>query len=168
MGKLAEPHVLLASGNPNRLLKNLGHILSEVELDKIRRAVDHEVFGLYQLGMSHYYFASSIGKSEWRQKISRLYYAAYNVKRAIQLKDSGVYSTDSSDHQRIDELPKNLENAATYKGKLKNLRDDRNLADYSHVANEGDLLIKVADSEALVDDFITDAKKLLEDQGIVL
>lgn len=163
-----EPHVLLASSNPQKLINNLKGILTDVELQKIQNAVNTDIKGLFSLGISHHSFAQKIEKLEWRQRVSRLYYAAYNIKRAIQLSDSGVYSTDSSDHQKIDDLPNSLTNAATYKSKLKNMRDDRNLADYSHLGTESDLLIKPDDMQLLVSDFIKDSEKFLSDKGIDL
>lgn len=131
---LKEPHVLLASGNARKLIRNLEDILSPLEIKKIEDEVDKNVVSLFLLGLSHYEFALSIGVSEWRQSISRLYYAAYNVKRSVSLKHDGSFSTDSGDHMKIDMLPDGFENLGTYKSRLKSLRDDRNLSDYSHLA----------------------------------
>jgi len=163
---LKEPHVLLASSNPRKLLKNLAHVLDQAALDEIEAEVDANVTGLLILGESHLAFALTIPKGEWRQRISRLYYAVYNVKRAVSLKYDGSFSTDSSDHQKIDGLPPNFNNQATYSSKLKNLRDDRNLADYSHLAKESDLLIPCDDVESMANDFITDAKAFLKNLGL--
>lgn len=165
---LREPHVLLASGNPQRLLRNLAHILTADELQKINIAILAEGQALYALGQSHFIFAMSLPLGEWRQNISRLYYAAYNVKRAISLMNDGGFSTESGDHQKIDILPDTIENKEIYKARLKTLRDDRNLCDYSHIATENDLLITVADARALVTTFMSDAKKFLLDKGVQL
>lgn len=165
---LTEPHVLLAAGNLNKLIRNLAGIISDVEIEKIQSAVNNEVAALFQLGLTHYDFAISLDKVQWRQRVSRLYYAAYNVKRAVQLCDNGVYSTDSSDHQKIDQLPDSLPNAATYRVKLKNMRDDRNLADYSHLGKEADLLIKPEDMQRAVADFIADSKSYLRARSVAL
>lgn len=156
---LKEPHVLLASGNPKKLIRNLALILSPIELRKIQEEVDRNAVSLYMLGVSHYSFAMAIGLSEWRQSISRLYYAAYNVKRAVSLTCEGLFSMDSGDHMKIDSLPDGFDNIGTYKSRLKSLRDDRNLSDYSHLAVESDLLYGVSDSRILVSDFLQDAKK---------
>lgn len=163
---LKEPHVLLASGNPRKLIRNLTHILSPLELQKIEDELDRNVLCLYSLGLEHYNFAIEINNAEWRQSISRLYYAAYNVKRSISLKHDGAFSTDSGDHMKIDALPDDFENIGTYKSRLKSLRDDRNLSDYSHLAVEADLLYSVADSRSLVTSFLQDAKKFLLDNGV--
>lgn len=165
---LSEPHVLLASSNPQKIIKNLAGILNTSELAKIQNAVDENVVGLFKLGETHLIFALKLEKHEWRQRISRLYYAAYNVKRAVQLKHNGCFSTDVTDHQKVDELPDDLPNASIYKSKLKSLRDDRNLADYSHLAKENDLLDKPDAAQAFVESFVSDAKTLLTSKGIVL
>lgn len=165
---LTEPHVLLASSNLNKLIRNLDGILAAAELGKIQGAVNDEVVKIFKLGLDHFNFAIGLDKVHWRQRVSRFYYAAYNVKRSIQLSDNGTYSTDSSDHQRIDQLPDSLPNAATYRAKLKNMRDDRNLADYSHLGREADLLISPDDMQRVVGEFIADAKSYLGARGIAL
>lgn len=163
---LVESHVLLASNNPIRLIKNLTYILSPDQIQKIEDEVNINVASLYALGCSHYSFAMSIGDNEWRQVVSRLYYAAYNIKRSVSLRCDGAYSTESSDHSKIEFLPATLENAQAYKLRLKNLRDDRNLADYSHSAVEGDLLYTVDSVRTMVTDFMSDAKKFLIANGV--
>lgn len=163
---LMEPHVLLASSNPVRLIKNLTYILSPDQIQKIEDEVNRNVSSLYFLGCSHYVFAMAVEDGEWRQVVSRLYYAAYNVKRAISLRCDGAYSTESSDHSKIEFLPSTLENADAYKLRLKNLRDDRNLADYSHSAVEEDLLHTVGSVREMVTQFISDAKKYLLANGV--
>lgn len=168
MKGLTEPHVLLASSNLNKLIRNLAGIIAVDELRKIQIAIDVEVVALFSLGMSHYNFALGLDKSHWRQRVSRMYYAAYNIKRSVQLNENGTYSTDSGDHQKIDQLPDSFANAATYRAKLKNMRDDRNLADYSHLGDEGDLLIKPDDMQKVVTDFMNDAKSYLIARGVIL
>jgi hypothetical protein len=167
MKKLIPPHVLLI-GNPYSAIINLAHILSESELNKIKLAVQEEVRLLYLLGQNHYNFAISINHEEWRQKVSRLYYAAYNTKRAIQLQDSGKYSTDVSDHKDIDSLPQNLNQKTIHGSMLKQLRDDRNLADYSHTGRANDLFVTTEELERKVDSFLTDCKTYLTTAGINL
>jgi hypothetical protein len=165
---IKEPHLFNAATNPQRMIRNLVGILDEAELDKIRREIDANVIGLYRLAEGHFVFAKAIKSAEWRQKISRLYYAAYNARRAISLKNDGSYTTDSTDHQKVDVLPDRLDNHALYKSKLKDLRDDRNLADYNHLAKESDLLVSVFEAEKVVTDFINDAKKFLTNLGIII
>lgn len=165
---LSEPHLLLASGNSRKLVRNLSHILAPGEIQKIEAEIDSNVLALFALGMGHYNFATSIGVSEWRQNISRLYYAAYNIKRAVTLKHDGGFSTDSSDHSKIDGIPDGFENSSTYKSRLKSLRDDRNLCDYNHLANEVDLLYSVSETRILVSGFVQDAVRFLQDKGVAI
>ena len=165
---LKEPHLLNAAANPHRLLRNLAGVLLGPELQKIQSEIDSNVLGLFRLGESHYRFAQAIVATEWRQRISRLYYAAYNCRRALALHYDGSFSTDSSDHQRVDDVPDGLSNVATYKVKLKNLRDDRNLGDYNHLARESDLLSTAAEYETVVGEFIRDVAAFLRARGLIL
>lgn len=165
---LREPHILLASSNYKKLISNLSIILTEDEIRKIEDEVKKNVILLFSLGDSHYEFAMSLPISQWRQNISRLYYAAYNFKRAVTLINDGGFSTDASDHQKIDQLPGKIENIELYKAKFKNLRDDRNLCDYSHSATELDLLTNVTESRQIVTSFKNDVKLFLENHGITV
>lgn len=165
---LIEPHILLASSNPMRLIKNLPAVLTKQQIKKIDSAISKECALLFNLGEAHFSFAVALSASEWRQRTSRLYYAAYNVKRAAALRFDGSFSTDSGDHSKIDQLPGVIANHATYAQKLKVLRDDRNLADYSHLAKEIDLVIPVSESESLVRDFIADVRSYLLNKGVQL
>ncbi len=165
---LKEPHLFNAAANPVKLLRNLTGILAAEELLKIQAEIDANVVGLYRLGDSHYQFALSIRPTEWRQRISRLYYAAYNVRRAVSLCHDGTFSSDSSDHQKMDSIPDAVANAATYRIKLKNLRDDRNLGDYNHLARETDLLSTAAEYELLVANFIADTAAYLGAKGLTV
>ena len=150
------------------MIKNLKGVLEDVALAKIQIEIDTNVQALLNLGESHYNFAKTIDNTEWRQKISRLYYAAYNVRRAVSLRHDGSFSTDTSDHANVEKVPDDFEDYAIYRSKLKNLRDDRNLADYSHLAKDSDLLINVVDAEVLVGNYIQHAKNFLSQLGMKL
>ncbi|WP_442775467.1 hypothetical protein [Sphaerotilus montanus] len=165
---LKEPHIFNASSNPIKLIKNLRGIISEDEILKIEQEINNNVIKLYALGVGHYNFAKRIAHSEWRQKISRLYYAAYNIRRSIQLKADGHFSMDSSDHQRVGEFPDKLNNKEKYKQIFISLREDRNLSDYSHLAVESDLIQGVSIYESSVTDFVNDAKEFLLEKGVSL
>lgn len=164
---LREPHVLLI-GNPVKLVRNLAGVLTPAQLRRIRSAVDNEAKLLYQLGVEHYQFALSLDARHWRQKVSRFYYGAYNAKRAVSLCHDGSFATDSSDHGRIDQLPDGFVNAATYAVKLKALREDRNLADYSHFATEADLVVPLSEVIELVGGFLDQVRKFLIGKGVSL
>lgn len=102
---LKEPHVLLASSNAQKLLRNIAAVIGPDAVKKIQDEIDQNARGLFHLGGNHMAFAAGIPKSEWRQRISRFYYAAYNVKRAVSLKYDGTFSTDPSDHKKLTSYP---------------------------------------------------------------
>ncbi|MCW2275472.1 hypothetical protein GJ654_13345 [Rhodoblastus acidophilus] len=162
------PHILLASGNMMKLLNNLNHILAPAEITKLTDEINKNVIGLYELGIAHYKFARRVADQNWRQKISRLYYASYNAKRAISLKNSGEFSTDSSDHQNIMKLPDGFNNGSTYATFLKTLRDDRNIADYSHLATMSDLIMTPGDAASKTKAFLDDCKQFLISKAVPL
>lgn len=166
MKGLSPPHLLLASGNPIKMIHNLNHLLSRKASAKLTAELDRNVVGLFDLGISHYKFAIGLTDTEWRQKISRLYYAVYNVRRAVMLKHSGVFSTDSSDHLAVDKLPDKINNHESHKIKLRDLREDRNLSDYSHQAKIIDLVIPPSDALAFSIQFIDDCRKFLQQNGV--
>ncbi|GKT21090.1 hypothetical protein [Acidovorax sp. SUPP3334] len=167
MKGLREPHFLLI-GNPFVTIRNLHGIINQTEIDKIHSAILDESKLIFNLAISHYDFASKIPKDEWRQRCSRFYYSAYNAKRSISLCSTGKFATDVSDHKEIDTLPENLENKSIHAAILKQLRDDRNLADYSHRGEVTHLLIDRDDIETLVDNFMSDCKKYLMGAGVII
>ena len=164
---LKPPHLLIASSNPHRMLTNLSHILDEAACTAIQNEINANVKLLFQLGESHYMFAKELGRQHWRQRISRFYYGAYNVRRAISLHENGSFGTEVDDHKKT-ALPNALNNAHTYTNQLKVLREDRNLSDYDHTATESDLVLTQNESEAVVRDFIEDARFFLENRGVVV
>lgn len=168
MKGLIPPHLLLASANPLKMIQNLNHLLTRRELAKLSAELDRNVSALFLLGLNHFDFASALTDRDWRQKISRLYYSVYNARRAIVLKNSGVYSTDSSDHKTVDQLPGMIENRELHINNLKILREDRNLADYSHLAVLEDLVMTPDEAFEFSKNFFKDCRKYLEENGIVI
>jgi hypothetical protein len=79
---------------------------------------------------------------------------------------SGEYSSESGDHKKIGDLPKNFPTHASYSNRLAALRDDRNLCDYDHTARCADLSIGVADSVDLVERFLKDTRTYLGQRGV--
>lgn len=144
------------------------HVLDEAAIEALRQEVRHNVKQLFDLGDQHFRFAMSIPNNNWRQRISRFYYAAYNIRRAIRLDHSGQFSMDVTDHKKIGELPEDFPNRNTFATQLEGLRDDRNLADYNHVAEASDLLQVPEDVETLVKEFRLEALKYLTARGINL
>ena len=101
-----------------KMIQNLNHLLEQQELAKLTAELDRNVVALFELGQDHFSFASKLANQDWRQKTSRLYYAVYNARRAISLKHSGAFSTDSSDHKNVDQLPDSVPNRESHISKL--------------------------------------------------
>lgn len=168
MKGLNAPHLLLASGTTLRMIQNLNHILNAREVAKISAELDVNVAALFNLGLEHFNFAAGLDDEQWRQKISRLYYAVYNFRRAVVLKSSGAYSTDSSDHKNIEQLPNNILNREAHINNLRNLREDRNLADYSHLGRKEDLVIAPDDASVFAAQFCEDCRAYFIGVGLTL
>ena len=166
--RLKEPSILLAASNCQRLLRNVKHILDANAISALQKEIDRNVVALFNLGNGHLEFAKGIAGIHWRQKISRLYYGAYNVRRAVALHYEGHFATDSSDHKSVGSLPGDFPNSDKFEARLQNLRDDRNLADYSHLAEVSELLASPSDVEVLVAEFRDLAKAYLNGRGFSL
>jgi hypothetical protein len=158
------PHILLASSNARKLQKNVEHLLDAAGRRAITSEIAKNVVGLFRLGEAHYQFAVGLPATEWRQSISRLYYAAYNLVRSVRLDAQGVYSTDGAEHKKVDDLPADFPSLAIYQNKLPLLREDRNLCDYDHTAVAADLV--VADARDLVTQLLDDARAYLRGRSI--
>ncbi len=161
-----KPHILLAATNPLAMLENIRHVVGNDAVRQIQKEIDKNVRELFALGNEHLTFSKQIPNRSWRQKISRLYYGAFNARRAIVLHFSGDYHTDVSDHKNVGKLPDSFPNKETYSIQLRDLREDRNLADYDHSATVDDLLRPLEESERIVDQFISDARSFLENRGV--
>lgn len=165
---LSSPHLLLAAANPLKLIQNLNHLLTAQELLKLTAELNANVSALFALGLDHFNFASTLTDADWRQKISRLYYGVYNVRRAVALKHSGAFSTDSTDHKNIDQLPDGLKNRESNLNNLRSLREDRNLADYSHSAVIANLVITPDQALIFATQFIADCRDFLNQNGLTI
>lgn len=163
---MKSPHLLRAGTNVRKLKDNLSNVVDPTAIAAIETEICANVAQLYALGRGHYQFAIRQNNRAWRQKISRLYYASYNVSRAIRLCANGEYSIDSSDHKKIEALPDDFPNKNTYANRLGVLRDDRNLCDYDHTATLADLMITVNDAVDLVQRFLDDAQGYLRPRGV--
>jgi hypothetical protein len=98
---MKSPHLLRAPTNVRQLQHNLVNVVDTRAIGAIETEICINVAQLYRLGRNHYSFAIRQHNRSWRQKISRLYYAAYNVSRAVRLCVNGEFSEDSSDHKKI-------------------------------------------------------------------
>ncbi len=165
---MRSPHLLLAAGNVRRVKNNLVNVIDGAAIVAIEAEICTNCAQLYGLGRNHYLFARRQSNRHWRQKVSRLYYAAYNVSRAVRLCVNGEYSTDASDHKKIETIPEDFPNKNTYSNRLGVLRDDRNLCDYDHTAILNDLVLMPTDAIQLVTDFLRDARIYLVQHGVGL
>jgi len=165
---MKSPHLLRAGANVRKLKDNLAYIVDSVAISAIETEICTNVAQLYVLGRRHYFFALRQNNRSWRQKMSRLYYAAYSVSRAVRLCVTGEYSMDSSDHKRIEILPDDFPNKNKYANRLGALRDDRNLCDYDHTAKLADLVVGVNDAVDLVAQFLKDAQSYLKNRGVII
>jgi hypothetical protein len=163
---MKSPHLLRAGTNVRKLKDNLVNVVDATAISAIEAEICANVTQLYALGRNHYYFAVRQNNRSWRQKISRLYYAAYNVSRAVRLGVNGDYSVDSSDHKKIESLPDDFPDKNKYANRLSVLREDRNLCDYDHTAKLADLVVGANDASVLVQQFIKDAQGYLMQRGI--
>ena len=161
------PH-LLNLGNARKVKQNLSGILPRRALAQIEQEIARNATRLYALGRHHYLFAMRQSSPNWRQKVSRLYYAAYNVSRAVRLQVSGDYSTDVKDHQKFDNLPDDFPARPRYANQLAVLREDRNTCDYDHTATAVDLALGTTESTMLVREFLDDAKSYLRSHDLSL
>src|ERR1019366_6218890 len=165
---MKSPHLLLASGNPRKLKVELTGILPATALAAIEADIHRNVKELFRLGGSHRAFAAGAARRDWRQCTSRLYFGCYAASRALRLEVSGHFATESSDHKKIGDLPTDFPRREQFKSQLLNLREDRNLADYDHTAEEADLVIPVVDAIAIAEDFFREASNYLTTRRLIL
>ena len=162
------PHILIASGNARRMIANLKAVLDQTGLLALEAELRRNVASLFALGQHHLDFANATAQTHWRQRVSRAYYGAYNIRRAVMLELDGTYATDVSDHKKVESLPQNFPDRETYVRRLKDLRDDRNMADYDHDAAEADLVVGQNDAIALGKKLAADARQYLVARGVPL
>lgn len=166
--KAAMDSDFLKAGNPNKIANAYGSFLLPNEVQKIRDESKAHTAAMYKLGLYHYKFAISLSRPHWRQKISRLYYASYNVSKSIRFDNDGNHSTDVKDHTKVGVLPNGFPAKSTYENELTNLREDRNSCDYDHVVKADKLLKSTTEYSTLVKQFLQDAHDYLTTRGITL
>jgi hypothetical protein len=86
---MKSPHLLRTGANPRKLKENLVNVIDAGALDAIESEIRMNAAQLFSLGLSHYRFAARQNNRAWRQKISRLYCAAFNVSRSVTVGDAG-------------------------------------------------------------------------------
>lgn len=158
---MRSPHILLLNKNVAELKRELAHVLTKKSSMAFDAAVKENVVQLFGLGEHHFEFAKALPALHWRQVVSRSYYGAYSVSKAVRLAVRGQYSQEVKDHEKVGELPDDFADKSTYANRLRLLRDDRNLCDYDHTAVEPDLGISAADTLTLVGNFVLHARAYL-------
>lgn len=162
---MKSPH-LLNLGNPRKVKENLSGLLDANALGLIESEIEGNTRALMALARSHFRFAVRQSAPNWRQKMSRLYYAGYNAARALRLHVSGDYSADVKDHQKFDKLPDDFPDRSRYANQLAVLREDRNTCDYDHLSVAGDLALGSRAATELVRDFLDDVSAYLDNRGL--
>lgn len=161
------PH-LLNLGNARRVKENLSKILDKPALDAIENEIARNAAALYRLGLHHLQFARRQPGAHWRQRISRLYYGAYNISRAVRLFVTGAYASDVKDHQKFDELPDDFPSRERFANQLAVLREDRNTCDYDHASRARDLVLGTRASTLLVKEFASRARDYFKSKGLTI
>ena len=153
--------------NPNKLANTLSPILGSVTKQKILNVGKKHSKLLLKLSRQHLLFAKKIhSNNAWRQKISRGYYCCYNASKAVRLINSGEYSQEGKDHQKIGTLPIEFNRQSFWTNFLTQFRSDRNLADYDHDKKCGDLQMPPKKYIEQAELFYLDAKNYLHNRGV--
>ncbi|PJI44189.1 MAG: hypothetical protein CTR54_08000 [Rhizobium sp.] len=158
----------LEAGNPRKIAKAYSGLLLPSEIEKIKIEARNHSASMYALGVHHYRFAVKVTAPYWRQKISRLYYASYNVSKSVRFDYDGNHSTDVKDHSKVGALPNSFPNKATYENELSTLREDRNSCDYDHLVKASDLIRSTSEYTRLVTSFLRDSHDYLIARGVNL
>lgn len=158
--------ILDVTKNAREAISCISGLVSDESASQLRGEFDRHVIGLVELAREHLLVAKSLPRSRWRHKVSRGYYCSYHAKRALRLYVSGHYSTDSSDHKKVSDLPDDFPSKESRKRRLNDLRTDRNTADYDHDANEDLLIIGVAESVVFSESFLSDVLEYLTRCGL--
>lgn len=162
---MKRPHLLLAASNVRRVRENLIGTVNQDGLDAIDRGIELNVSQLVDLGMRHFKFADGVAASDWRQSVSRLYYAAYHAARAVRLFVAGDYSEDASDHKRWSSFA-DFPDRERFATEMATLRDDRNTCDYDHTATIRSLVHEPSEALILVRDFLEKSRTYLRALGV--
>lgn len=162
------PSRLLEVGNTRKLIEVLRSYVSVETIQALELEIEVQTGKLFDLSMFHYRFAINQNRYDWRQRVSRLYYASYAASRGVRLFVNGHFSTDVTDHKKVGLLPNDFPNHARFSNKLEILREDRNSADYDQAARAFDLVLGTSESTELVRDFLRATKTYLSGRGLIL
>lgn len=155
-------------GNPRKIITILDGILDQANLDLIEAEIRRNTSQLFDLAITHYRFANSLNRSQWRQKVSRLYYAGYSASKAIRYFSTGHHSTEGADHKKVGDLPGDFPRKNFFTNKLTVLRDARNTCDYDHTSKANSLIISTKESSEVVTEFLKESKGYLSGRGVII
>ena len=162
------PNDFLKIGNPRKVQRCLSGVVDQQALDNIELKIREQVQLFFTLSLKHFRMAKGQNAQAWRQKVSRFYYAAYTSSRMVRYYCNGDFATDTTDHKKVGDLPKDFPNRSRYKILLDTLREDRNTGDYDHLATAKDLVQSCSYWEILVTGFLQDSAEYLRNKGVNL
>lgn len=158
----------LKAGNPRKIAALYSAILSAETVANIENELSEHALALFSLALDHYNFAERQRASEWRQRVSRYYYACYSASKALRFFVDGNLSAEVTDHKRIGELPDDFQDRERFKLNLETMRTDRNTSDYDHIAVVGDLLSTPSDVANTTKEFLIAVKVYCQNRGLEL
>lgn len=154
--------------NPRKVVSALKGVVDPIAIAAIEREIGHQAQAMFNLSLKHFRIAKRLNAPDWRQKVSRSYYASYSCSKLLRYYVEGTNSKDVGDHKKVGNLPDDFPNRAFYSNKLTIMREDRNLCDYDHIAKAKDLSIGVGGTITLSRDFIHEVKVYVSGRGLVL
>jgi len=158
----------LKAGNPRKIISCYSMLLGDTFTRGVEAEIAVHTTAIFALATSHFEFAERQRSSEWRQKISRYYYACYNGSKALRFQVDGAFSADVSDHKKVGELPSDFPNRDYYKNKMESMRTDRNSCDYDHAVMVADLLDTPENIGQFTRDFLDQVKAYCNARGLSL
>lgn len=154
--------------NPRKIVSALTGIVDQSAIDSIELEIRRHSQMMFDLSLKHFRVAERLGTPDWRQKVSRAYYASYNCSKMLRYFVDGYHSKEVSDHKKIGDIPSDFPGRSIFFNRLQIMREDRNLCDYDHDARATDLSIGVSDSIELSRSFIRSSKQYVGGRGFLL
>ncbi len=152
-----------AAANVRRLHSNLANVLAQAALDSIESEINHNIAQLFALGGHTFCSPSAMGIVTGGKESQDSITGHTTFPVQVRLCVTGEYSTDPSDHKKIDNLPDDFPNKNTYANRLAILREDRNLCALRPFSEARRFAPwSVDDSAEIVESFLRDARKYLE------
>lgn len=158
----------LRAGNPRKIISCYNNLLGMESISALKTELDDHVKAIYALALNHFQFAERQRNTEWRQKVSRYYYACYNASKALRFHMDGNFSSDVTDHKKIGDLPDDFPNKEYFKNKIESMRTDRNSCDYDHQIAQDDLIDSPESIRNVSTDFLEEVQIYCNNRGLAL